>query len=183
MVDLWTISLDVPCLVLLSPDEAERAERFRFEADRVRWSRARSSLRRVLARYTDAVEFTYGEHGKPALVRSDAGIHFNLSHAGEFAMIAVTADAPVGVDIERIRPEVAIAKLLERLGERDLPAGIDKLYARWTQREAMSKAVGGPLFTAPPDDVYAMAVKAPAGYAAAVALRGRVPVIRTCEIA
>jgi 4'-phosphopantetheinyl transferase len=178
MVDLWTIPLDVTCPVVLSADEEERAARFRFEADRVRWTRAHSWLRSILARYTDATTFTYGEHGKPAL----PGVEFNLSHAGEFAMIAVTTDAPVGIDIERIRPEIDIAKLLSRLGEQDLPVTTEELYARWTRREAMSKAVGGQLFMAPPEGVQSVEVKAPTGYAASVAVMGFAPVIRYCEI-
>ncbi len=177
-VDLWTIPLDRPCSLVLAPDEVARAERFKFEADRVRWSRARSWLRTVLARYTDATEFTYGPHGKPAL----RGVEFNLSHAGEFAMIAVSAGPAVGVDIERIRAKVDIARLLERLGERDLPEATGALYGRWTRREALSKAMGGGLFDAPVAGIEVVAVQAPAGYAASVALIGSVPSVRYCEI-
>lgn len=131
----------------------------------------RASLRGIIARYTDAAEFTFGPHGKPAL----AGVEFNLSHAGEFALVAVTAATPVGVDIELIRPKVDIAKLLARIGEQDLPETREELFARWTRREALSKAVGGALMMPPPEGVYAVPITAPAGYVASVALVGALP--------
>lgn len=105
------------------------------------------------------------------------GIEFNLSHAGDFAMIAVTETVPVGIDIERIRPEIEIAKLLDRLGETDLPQTIPELYARWTRREARTKAVGGQLFAAPTEDIHAVDLAAPEGYCAAVAARGFVTAV------
>ena len=54
-------------------------------------------------------------------------------------MIAVTRSIPVGVDIERIRPNIDMAPLLRRLGETDLPDTTQQLYQMWTRREAKSK--------------------------------------------
>jgi 4'-phosphopantetheinyl transferase len=177
-VDLWTVSLADPRPAILSTEEGERADRFRFDADRVRWTRARSALRGILARYAGdaplALRFVYGKHGKPALAPA-SDIEFNLSHAGDWALIAVSRSAPVGVDIERMRPDVDIAQLLRRLGETGLPAGIPDLFKAWTRREARSKAVGGALFDPPPDAVLAFDVAAPAGYAAALAMLGYEP--------
>ena len=169
---MWTIRLDVPARTeWLSADEAARAARFIFEKDRVRWICARSALRSVLSNYVgqtpDALRFVYGANGKPGL----NGIEFNLSHAGDFALIAVSDSGPVGIDIERIREGVDIASLLERLGETDLPDSVMELYHRWTRREARSKVVGGQLFVAPPADVLAVDIDAPEGYAASVATR------------
>lgn len=177
-VDVWTISLTVSRAVILSPDEAARAARFHFEADCVSWSRARSALRAVLAGYAkrapEDLAFDIGEHGKPAL-RGYADLQFNLSHAGDWALIAVSHVIPVGVDIERIRPKVDIAALLRRLGETDLPEGLPALYQAWTTREARSKAAGGALFDTPAAAIRVQALTAPEGYAAAVALHGADP--------
>jgi 4'-phosphopantetheinyl transferase len=188
-VDLWTISLANPSPAHLSPDEIERANRFRFEVDRVRWTRARSSLRLILSRYAgdepSRLAFIYGEHGKPALLPF-AHIEFNLSHAGDWAMIAVTHSIPVGVDIERLRPDVDMVPLLRRLGEDNLPDGtqqldqVQQLYQVWTRREAKSKADGGALFNKPPANICVVDVTAPAGYAASVALVGYEPNVRYC---
>jgi 4'-phosphopantetheinyl transferase len=180
-VDLWTVSLAHPGPTHLSEDEVARANRFRFEVDRIRWSRARSALRLVLSRYAgedpDALFFAYGKQGKPSL-GPVTGIEFNLSHSGDWAMIAVTREIPVGVDIERIRPEVDIGQLLQRLEETDLPETVPELYHAWTRREAKTKAIGGALFDKPRGNVYVVNVAAPEGYAASVALVGCTPVIR-----
>jgi 4'-phosphopantetheinyl transferase len=179
-VDLWTIRLTRPHAYLLSEDEQLRANRFRFEADRIRWTRARSALRQVLATYTgnpsNEIGFSRGEHGKPELFPA-SGIQFNLSHAGDFAMIAVSRSTPVGVDIERIRPEIDIAALLRRLGETGLPVTEAELYRRWTAREARSKAAGTGLMTQPPASVTATDVEAPPGYVASVAVSGSPDII------
>jgi len=180
-VDLWTVSLKNPSPGHLSEDEIARANRFKFEEDRIRWTRARSSLRVILSRYAGddpaRLAFIYGEHGKPALLPF-SDIEFNLSHAGDWAMIAVARSIPVGVDIERIRPNVDMVPLLQRLGETDLPNAMQELYQVWTRREAKSKAAGGALFDKPPNTICATDVTAPEGYAASVALAGYQPDVR-----
>jgi 4'-phosphopantetheinyl transferase len=187
-VDLWTISLATPSPEHLSDDEIARASRFKFEDDRVRWIRARSSLRLVLSRYAGddpaRLGFIYGAHGKPALLPG-SDIEFNLSHAGDRAMIAISRSVPVGVDIEHIRSNFDIAPLLRRLGETELPDTnfpdvSQRLYQVWTRREARSKAGGGALFDKPAGNIYAVDVTAPAGYAGSVALVGYEPEVRYC---
>ena len=180
-VDLWTVSLTSPSPNHLSEDEIARANRFKFEEDRIRWTRARSTLRVILSRYAgddpSRLAFIYGKHGKPALLPF-AHIEFNLSHAGDWAMVAVTHSIPVGADIERIRTNVDMVPLLQRLGEENLPAATQQLYQVWTRREARSKAVGGALFDKPRDNACAIDVTAPDGYAASVALVGYEPDVR-----
>ena len=192
VVELWTVPLDTPLHTpldrpldtpqtgLLSGDEAARAARFRSAKDRLYWTNARLALRSILAGYTgdapESLRFVCNANGKPSL-DPEAGIEFNLSHAGDFALIGVSRSGPVGVDIERIRTDVDIAVLLRRLGETDLPEAMAELYHRWTRREARSKAVGGQLFVAPPPGIEAIDVPAPDGYAASVAaLRGPISV-------
>ena len=164
--------------VLLSADEEERAGRFHFERDRERWSRAHSALRAILADYLQVapleLRFATGTHGKPYLPEH-SGLEFNLSHSGDYALIAVSRDVPVGADIQEIRLHADMAGLLRRLGETDLPPGNADLYSRWVRREARSKAAGGALFDAPSPDIYAADLRAPEGYAAAVALRDFAP--------
>src|SRR5579863_8588690 len=137
-VDLWTVSLTSPSPSHLSEDEIARANRFKFEEDRIRWTRARSALRVILSRYAGddpaRLAFIYGEHGKPALLPVSE-IEFNLSHAGDWAMIAVSRSIPVGVDIERIRSNFDMVPLLHRLGENDLPDTPQQHYQVWTRRE------------------------------------------------
>jgi 4'-phosphopantetheinyl transferase len=174
LLELWTVPLDSDRTGQLAADEFARSSRFHSQKDRRYWTNARLALRAILAEYAgespDSLRFVCNANGKPAL-ESYRGIEFNLSHAGDFALIAVSTSGPVGVDIERIRSNVDIAALLRRLGETDLPETIPELYHRWTQREARSKAAGGQLFVIPPLDIRAIDVPAPEGYAASVATR------------
>ena len=180
-VDVWTIPLDAPRALILSPDEQARAVRFRFEDARIRWSRARSALRAILAGSMglapEDLRFDAGPHGKPALA-NDARLYFNVSHSGDWAMIAVTRAAAVGIDIERVREKVDIVALLRRIGESDLPAARPELFQAWARREAKSKAGGGPLLAPPAAEVRVTDLAAPPGYAAALALVGMTPVVR-----
>ena len=94
---------------VLSPDERSRANRFLFDRDRERFTIARGVLRRLLAQYADLspehLQFRYGKHGKPRLHADDTtALEFNLSHAGDWAVYALTTECPVGIDIEQIRP-------------------------------------------------------------------------------
>lgn len=182
-MDVWTVSLAVPRPITLSAAEAERAARFRFEDDRVRWTRAHSALRTILADYAgveaEQLCFEAGPHGKPSLV-GVTGVEFNLSHAGDWAMIAVCRIAPVGIDLERHRPKIDLAPLLARLGETNLPTSHAELLQAWTDREAKSKAAGGALFDQPSARARVVPVRAPENYAASVALIGYIPGISHC---
>ncbi len=176
-VDIWTIDLDAPGPVVLSDREIARAARFHDERDRAHWGAAHSALRRILGAYLglapEALEFVVGPHGKPALA---AGYpEFNLSHSRGRAMVAVSPSVPVGVDIEGIRDNVDMAKLLTRAGESDLPPDREALFRRWTEREARTKAAGSPLLEKPPDSIIAVGLDAPPGFVASVALVGAVP--------
>jgi 4'-phosphopantetheinyl transferase len=179
---VWLISLERDVPDVLSADEAVRAARFRFDKDRIRWGRARSALRLILAGATgldaSAIAFEIGPNGKPSIVGGH-GVEFNLSHSGEWAMVAVTRGVAVGIDLEQIRENVDIAVLLDKLGEKNLPPGSPSdLYRIWTRREALAKAAGGVIWKIPAGDFSICHIEAPAGYVATVALRGYEPRIR-----
>src|SRR5688572_6391326 len=93
-VHVWKVNLSspVPDVRLFSRDEHERAARFHFERDRQRFKAARSALRIVLGRYLnlppESLVFAQTDYGKPFLTNPEAaGVLFNLSHAGEIAVI------------------------------------------------------------------------------------------------
>ena len=50
---------------------------------------------------TETVHLVCGTHGKPEL-SGGAGVHFNLSHAGDYAA-AVFDEGEVGIDVEQVR--------------------------------------------------------------------------------
>lgn len=182
-VDVWIVPLDpseaeVAALArLLSPDEAERAARFRFERHRRRYTVGRGALRTLLGRYLDvpprAVAFGYGGKGKPFLAQPpgetpalrplrsplDFPLHFNLSNSEELALVAFCREAEVGADVERLRPMPDGLQIAERFfsaAERQAlaaqpPEERDRAFFRcWTRKEAYLKAVGDGI-TAPLD--------------------------------
>jgi 4'-phosphopantetheinyl transferase len=161
-VDVWRLRLDQPSTArpeagVLSPDETARASRFHFEKHRTRFVRCRSALRCLLGDYLGAqaaeVRFEYLANGKPQLApqQNPRALHFNVSHSGNIALIAVGSELSLGVDIEKIRDDVDAAALAERFfspreraGLRALPAHlrVPGFYACWTRKEAFLKATG-----------------------------------------
>ncbi|MBR0552698.1 4'-phosphopantetheinyl transferase family protein [Stakelama marina] len=137
----------------LSDEERARAARFQRPNDRDRFVARRAGLRAVLAKHIGgdpaALDIQADAMGK--LYLSDApDLHFNLSSSGGFALV-VTADTPVGCDIERRDPAFACPKVAERLFTdaenaelHALPADlwVSGFFNCWTRKEAYVKALG-----------------------------------------
>ena len=165
-VDIWRVCLDLPVdsmtgvAVLestLSEDESQRAARFHFPTDRDRFIAAHGALRDILSRYLHLdprqLSFSTNAYSKPSLseVSAEGGLDFNLSHSRDFALIAVTRDRQVGVDIEYIREEIFIEEIARRFfSEREvselltLPPEQQEVafFHCWTRKEAYIKAHG-----------------------------------------
>lgn len=98
-------------------------------------------------REKDAV-IIYGKYGKPML-KDYPGIHFNLSHSGQYVMCAV-GGVPVGVDIqENIGNKSSVAKRFfprneyERILSCPDEASANTLFYRyWTLKESYVKTLG-----------------------------------------
>jgi 4'-phosphopantetheinyl transferase len=161
-IHVWQARLDVPqsevssLYETLTDDERHRASRFYFEKHRRRFIVGRGILRTILGRYLgvqpDNIRFTYNDKGKPSLVESKLNdFGFNISHSDELALYAFALGAPVGVDVEVIRPVSdmeAIAKRffspLEYEMLRRVPAEnqLEAFFNCWTRKEAYVKAEG-----------------------------------------
>ena len=164
VVHLWGIELDgsprclEQCAQWLDKEEQHRAARLVREKDRQRYVLAHGGLRAVLSRYLgidpDRVELRRNEAGKPFVTRERRGqsaITFNMSHAQGRALIAVSQGQEVGVDLERIRSEIEVAKLSERFFAPSEHAVImqatqdqraAKFFRFWVAKEAVLKAQG-----------------------------------------
>lgn len=162
-VHVWRARLDFGHPVashltgLLSRQERERAARFAVSEDRHRFLMTRALLRTLLARYTGCeatrLVLANGPRGKPELPsqQNPREVRFNVSHAGELALLAFGVGRDIGVDVERIRGDVPVERLAARFfsgNEREtlerLPAERrrERFFAYWTRREAVAKASG-----------------------------------------
>ncbi len=161
-VHVWQSSLDLDTDTLnqlrqtLSPDEQSRADRFTFPKLRAHFTAGRGMLRVLLGRYLDrdpaALRFRYNLQGKPALADSAGDVlRFNLAHSHGIAVYAVARQREVGIDVERVRPEVAGDDIAERyFSPRELAAlrslpteqRLEAFFHCWTRKEAYIKAVG-----------------------------------------
>ncbi len=159
-VDLWSVGLggDAPALArraLATLDDAERsrAERILRPLARDRFILARTALRTVLGGYLQVeparVPLGAEPAGKPLLV-APAGLAFSLSHTGGVVVIAVTARARVGVDVERRGRRTPPGVMRRVLDEQELALVLaapaerrDEAFLRhWTVKEAYVKALG-----------------------------------------
>ncbi|MBV9439564.1 MAG: 4'-phosphopantetheinyl transferase superfamily protein [Candidatus Eremiobacteraeota bacterium] len=116
---------------------------------------ARGALRAILASYDPqrrdarALTLRHGEFGKPYL--EERFVRFNMTHSGDRACVAVSAEAEVGVDLEAHDAALDLAPLVARFfsrAERAAFAALPRAQRRraffdgWTRREAVFKALG-----------------------------------------
>jgi 4'-phosphopantetheinyl transferase len=160
-VIVWSVTVDDEAAreseQLLSVDELQRAAAYRFERDRRRFVVRRAALRAVLAERLqvgpERIPFTEGAHGKPELGARfrDAGLHFSVSHSQDIALIAVSHERHVGVDIEAITDLADAAAIARRYFSQAETAALDALapderrrqfFTLWTRKEAFVKATG-----------------------------------------
>jgi 4'-phosphopantetheinyl transferase len=176
---------------LLDDEERARAMRFVRPRDRHRFVLAHAALRLFVARCLDvqpaAVRYESGANGKPRLAPGLPSLEFNLSHSGDWGLLAVARDRLVGTDVEQVRdvPDaLSIAdghfSAAERQVLRSLRAAErqDAFFRCWTRKEAMVKATGDGLGSTSaltrvdgrPGDAAGWSLRdltAPPGYAAA----------------
>ncbi len=141
----------------LSPDEQERANRFKFDHLQRRFIAGRGILRCLLANYLaiapSQIKFIYAAHGKPLLNpdHHPTPLSFNLAHSHDRALIGVSRDTLLGVDIERIRPDIDPTGLSQRFFTKrehraiaSLPDNqrVSAFFCLWTCKEAYLKATG-----------------------------------------
>jgi 4'-phosphopantetheinyl transferase len=164
VVHVWQVSLsdfflkENELASLLTSDEVDRANRFRFPEHKKRFVIARAMLRSILSRYTHIspadIRFSYGPKGKPYLSNNSFNVQFNLSHSENMAIYAFTQEAEIGVDIQKIdeKNHEAIAKRFfsaeENRALNELPQ-LERARAfcrLWACKEALIKAAGEGLY-------------------------------------
>ncbi len=185
---VWRADLDAgdwPGLGELPAGDRAQGERFlRPEAGR-RWVSSRWALRLTIAGYLEedpaAIELATAANGKP-LLSGNGSLRFNLSHSDGLALIALTWEREIGVDLERVErgrdfPALARTGLEPSAAEAVSSAAAaeraEVFYAAWVRREAVAKCFGEGLGGPPPGGpVEVCPVDVGPGWAAAVALAG-----------
>ncbi len=140
----------------MSADRKKKIDAFRFGKDK-RLSLGAGVLLRelVTSGYDEDDVMGYSENGKP-FVKEPGGVFFNLSHAGKYAVCAVS-DRPVGVDIETVQLfDDALVRHVFNDGEAeyicssssDINCGFTGL---WTIKESLMKYFGIGMLLDPKD--------------------------------
>lgn len=158
-IDLWLVDLEASAAALeaierktprLSAEDRARAARFPDALTRLAaYCALRLIIERTAGASVRARPFARDRSGKPRL--DGAGIAFNLAHTHAFALIAVTHQATVGIDLELARPitmaqhhQDAIRAAGAGLSRTPLPhAGAEHGFLQaWARLEAFTKARG-----------------------------------------
>ena len=210
-IEVWLLELNLRMPVsdsdisLLCEGELTHALRFHRHEDQVRSIATRAALRRMLASRVklpaDMLRFVTNCHGKPRL-QHEACIDFNVSHAGCFALIALSTSGQVGVDIEyrdrgidaKSLGAYVFSPLEQRVGLKTNKDFIE----RWVVKESVLKALGVGIsehlqaISILPDDggtfriehdrpewsgIRVWSIEAPDCYAAALAVKSTDPIL------
>jgi phosphopantetheinyl transferase len=202
-VDVMIVDLDDPMAQAiaweeigdaLSGTERQRADALLNPVERTRFYLAHFALRRLLAaRHHVPLDcnFHKSRHGKPYL---HGGPPFSFSHSHSIAIVAITDEGAVGVDVEQIRAvETPVdwrirypalgGRVLNVPGEANLDTSVMFLRA-WTRLEALAKCDDIPMsillslsipYTGSPSSTHDLNVGG--GYIAALAVQGHQNII------
>lgn len=162
-IDLWKIDLKSEDRNIfmhaqfLTSEEHARAGKYVNGKKSREFIITRSVLRNVIGHVLNEnpkyLDISYTRLGMPVLSRQSgsSAIFFNVSHSYDLALIAVTVEDPVGIDIEKMREDVdheALSKrffseteysdIMQYEGQERLRA----FFATWTRKESIVKALG-----------------------------------------
>jgi 4'-phosphopantetheinyl transferase len=159
-VHVWQANLKVPSLYpkdllqALSPDELERAGKFKFPKDREHFILSHFQLRLILSKYCDCLPgeliFRYNSCKKPFISSPEfEEVKFNMSHSNDLMLVGLCKHNDIGIDVEKVRE----LKELENIANENFSAqeikylndASDKtntFFKIWTSKEAIIKAIG-----------------------------------------
>ncbi len=120
------------------PNRLKKAEAFKNEKDRLLCLGVSVLLKEILSLNESDIKLT--DDGKPYSSKQDK--KFNISHSGEYTVLAV-CQSDIGVDIQEIR-QVNDGILKKTLTEEEILwyKKNNDFYSLWCLKEALSKAVG-----------------------------------------
>jgi 4'-phosphopantetheinyl transferase len=174
-IHLWWSPLDLPADLQqrisshLSAEETSRAARLTLPLVKRHFTAAHGILREILAGYLQvepaSPQILQHPGGKPYLSDPAARpLHFSLSHSHGWLLAALSRYAPLGVDLEKVRP-IQNARLIlqnwfsvQEVQEFETCETSEKLtlfFRLWVRREAAIKARGtGLALSSSSDDLF-----------------------------
>ena len=119
----------------VDPKRKEKAERYLQEKDRL----LSFGAAYLLKKYLPNEEIKESNTGKPFLVN---GPSFNISHSGEYAVLAIHPKRDVGVDNERIvENKIDGIRFILNDDEKKI-TDLSTLFLIWSNRESLVKCLG-----------------------------------------
>ncbi len=144
---------------LMSAEESQKQQRYRFESHRHDALVTRAFVRDLLSAYAPVApqkwRFASGVNGKPEIIDPPLPLRFNLSHTRDMIICVVTLDEDIGCDVEQLYRRnnlPAIARTHFSREEQDelfsLPTEQQRsrFFDYWTLKESWIKACGAGVF-------------------------------------
>ncbi|MEW4924159.1 4'-phosphopantetheinyl transferase superfamily protein [Algibacter sp. 2305UL17-15] len=135
----------------LSDDEILKASKFRFNKDKNCSVITRGVLRLLTSKYLkinpEDIKFKYGKFGKPDF-DFDTPLKFNVSHAGDLAVIGFVNNYDIGIDVEYIKGDFDVLEIVDNYFSKQeiktlnsIPKTLqtEAFYRGWTRKEAFIK--------------------------------------------
>lgn len=162
-IDIWFAEVPSPvprelmkrCESIISANEMESVNRFRFEARQREALLTRALARVALSTYIGCdpheCRFDVSSKGRPFLQDAPQDLDFNISHSAGCVVIAVSKYAQVGIDTESYARAGEIAEIAPRVLTEKEAAAVDalknkarnrRLVELWALKEAWSKTSG-----------------------------------------
>lgn len=136
---------------ILSPKELQYVHRYTRYIDTLRSMLPRVLLHILLAEYSGLspknIAIEHLSSGQP-YVEGIPEVYFSISHSGEYAVVSISLNGKVGVDIEKFNPNFDYLPISERyfhpIEHKDIlySKSYEKFYNYWTAKESYVKAIG-----------------------------------------
>ena len=163
MVEIWVVTFPVSRHLIsvgqkwLDADETARLTQITSPIAQDRFVACRTVLRTVLSHKMQCgptdFRWKYGASGKPELPGAPWG--FNISHSGDFGLVAVASSAYIGVDIEGLSDRRNLNAIARHVFHPDELAVLEAVqadkrarffYDIWVRKEAVTKWLGDSIF-------------------------------------
>ncbi len=137
-------------LYLLNIKSQSKVLSYKFKRDQVIAFTSEILKYYYLANYLtikpENIIISYAKYGRPFLLNNPQNIDFNITHSGEYIIMAIVHNATVGIDIEKIKHNIIPSQLskivFSEIEQKLIGNNIENFFTLWTKKEAFIKACG-----------------------------------------